>query len=90
MLMDLSVQIETDGYGITKSIFDAGELCPVVQALSLGKLERSRAGIRHILKESAISEIANSKEMLSVAEATLGGCAVPFRATLFDKSRGSN
>jgi ectoine hydroxylase-related dioxygenase (phytanoyl-CoA dioxygenase family) len=88
--MNLSAQIAAEGYGVTARLFDDSQVRCLVEALASSKLEHSRAGIRHMMREPAVSAMAHSEEMLSLATGALGGTAVPFRATLFDKSPASN
>jgi len=51
---------------------------------------RSKAGVRHALKHSPVAEMAHDERLLEIARRVLGTGAVPFRATLFDKSPNSN
>jgi hypothetical protein len=81
--VDWSIQVAELGYGITPTRFRKARLQSVFDALESLEPQRSRAGIRHILKHSAVCDIANSKELLEVAASALGGNAVAFRATLF-------
>ena len=54
---------------------------------TLGDLQaRSRAGARHLMSHPAVQELANDPRLLSLAQGHLGRGAVPYRATLFDKS----
>jgi ectoine hydroxylase-related dioxygenase (phytanoyl-CoA dioxygenase family) len=85
-----SIQVAELGCGITPTRFSKARLQSVFDALESLERQRSRAGIRHILKHPAVCDIANSKELLAVAASALGGNAVAFRATLFDKSPKSN
>jgi len=43
-----------------------------------------------LLNVPEVAEIANTREMISLAKEVAGEGAVPFRATLFDKSSSSN
>ena len=65
-----------------------------MQALSDGlanaALARTRAGSRHVLGVPVVQEISSDPRMLALAAAYLGPAAVPYRATLFDKSTASN
>jgi ectoine hydroxylase-related dioxygenase (phytanoyl-CoA dioxygenase family) len=88
--VDWATRIEEQGYGVTDSLFDGSELQRVMDTLESVDLERSRAGMRHILKQPEVATIANSTEMVSLAASSLGGAVVPFRATLFEKSPKSN
>ena len=51
---------------------------------------RTRAGIRHLMSNSAVSALANQPGPVDLATEWLGGRAIPFRATLFEKSWSSN
>jgi ectoine hydroxylase-related dioxygenase (phytanoyl-CoA dioxygenase family) len=62
----------------------------VVQSLSTGNLERSRAGARHVLTVPVVRCLAGDSRLLAIANQFLGPAAVPFRATLFDKSPTAN
>jgi ectoine hydroxylase-related dioxygenase (phytanoyl-CoA dioxygenase family) len=53
-------------------------------------LRRSRAGVRHLLSNPDIATLAKDSLLLSIAQSVLGTNALPFRATLFDKSPDSN
>src|SRR5262249_43860659 len=45
-----------------------------------------RAGARHLLSVPAVRDLADEPRLLELAAGLIGGSAVPFRATLFDKS----
>ena len=51
---------------------------------------RSRAGVRHTMRLPEVTEAANGWALLEIAREILGRTAVPFRATLFDKSAKTN
>jgi hypothetical protein len=53
-------------------------------------LHRSRAGARHMLGNASVAALASDPKLLEIARQILGYEARPFRATLFDKSPGSN
>jgi hypothetical protein len=60
--------------------YTAGEASP---------LTRSRAGARQLI-HPAVSDVANPPRLLAIASGFLGPSAVPYRATLFDKSSARN
>lgn len=62
----------------------------VAAALSSGTISRSRAGIRHLMANPTVAALASSDRLIEQAKEWLGGAAVPFRATLFEKSRRTN
>jgi hypothetical protein len=47
---------------------------------------RSRAGSRHLMSHPAVRELASSRPLLDLARERVGPTAVPYRATLFNKS----
>jgi ectoine hydroxylase-related dioxygenase (phytanoyl-CoA dioxygenase family) len=78
------------GYAILPNIFPHNEISEVVDVISQSQLKRRRAGARHILTVPAVSKVAEDLRLLSIAREVLGQTAIPFRATLFDKSSSSN
>lgn len=60
-------------------------------AETLGSLtSRTRAGARHLMGHPLVEALANDPGLLALAARGLGGEALPFRATLFDKSPAAN
>jgi len=57
---------------------------------SLAGTVRSRAGARHLMRHPAVMTIAADPRLLDLAREWVGPDAVPYRATLFDKSVSSN
>jgi len=49
-----------------------------------------RAGLRHVLRHHGIRRIAEDPRLLHLATRLLGASAIPFKATLFTKSKQSN
>lgn len=78
------------GFSVTAGVLEPAEAATVADRLHQLPLERSRAGARHLLKHSLVGDIARDMRMLAIAQRVLGAKAMPFRATLFDKSSGSN
>src|SRR5687767_4318291 len=62
----------------------------VLERLSAASLQRTKAGARHLLNVSVVRDLAADARMLEIAGQFVGAGAVPFRATLFDKSAGAN
>ena len=83
------IQVD-DGYSIVHNVFDQRAMLDVVETLDRTPLQRTKAGARHILAVSSVRNLATDPRMLSLARAVVGGGAVPFRATLFDKSPDAN
>ncbi len=77
------------GHSITDEIFDRRDMERVAQALASADLLRTKAGMRHVLRVPAVRALASEPALIALA-ATFLGQAIPFRATLFDKSQVSN
>jgi hypothetical protein len=77
-----------DGHWTIEGLFSAAECIALLQGLR--DRPRSRAGARHLMSCPAIAALAHDERLLAAARAGLGGRAVPFRATLFEKSGESN
>src|SRR4051812_30494979 len=78
------------GYGIEQSCLPDTECDALADALSPATVARSRAGARHLMTNPAVAEVAADRRLLAIAQQELGPEAVPFRATLFEKSSRTN
>jgi ectoine hydroxylase-related dioxygenase (phytanoyl-CoA dioxygenase family) len=78
------------GYAIEPEIFSPADIGRVKTALAGEPLNRSRAGARHILASRPIAELACDERLLAMASQWLGARAIPFKATLFEKSPTAN
>jgi len=56
----------------------------------VASLRRGRAGLRHILTNDPIRLLAHDERLVTLASDLLGGSALPFKGTLFDKSPTTN
>lgn len=79
-----------DGFSIVPDVFDGAELDGIVENLEAAALQRSRAGVRHLLAIPAIAALARDPRLIALAAEVLGRDPVPFGATLFDKSPEAN
>jgi ectoine hydroxylase-related dioxygenase (phytanoyl-CoA dioxygenase family) len=83
--------IQTDqGYSIIDGVFARTDMERVLEGLSSAALARTKAGARHVLGVRVVQDLAADRRMLTIATEFVGPGAVPFRATLFDKSRIAN
>lgn len=82
--------IEQHGFAIIPFVLKAEEIETLLKYFIDLEPHRSRAGIRHLLRHPAVSQIANDPRMLGLAQSVLGHNAFPFRATLFEKSSEAN
>lgn len=78
------------GFAIISAALCDQDVSTLEQGFASPDVRRSKAGVRHALKYPAIAELAQDSRLLDIARRVLGSGAVPFRATLFDKSPYSN
>ena len=83
-------QVVHDGYAIVPTVITSDEIEEFIVRLNISDLNRTRAGIRHLLSHPSVAQTANDPRMLQIAQSVLGCGAFPFRATLFDKSPNTN
>jgi ectoine hydroxylase-related dioxygenase (phytanoyl-CoA dioxygenase family) len=78
------------GFAIFPVVFADQEISAVVEEFDAMSVARSRAGVRHCLRSKSVRRIAEDLRLLTVVRQVLGPDALPFRATLFDKSPNAN
>ena len=78
------------GFWIEEGVLSRHECDSLVEALSRDRAARGRAGARHLMTRPAVAEVANDPRLLRLARPGLGEGAVPYRATLFEKSGRAN
>jgi hypothetical protein len=78
------------GFSICGSVLTSAECASILEAVSDSRAPRQRAGARKLMSHPAIASLAFDDRLLRLASEELGASAVPFRATLFDKSASSN
>ena len=83
-------RVSKDGFAILPKVISERETSDLIVSLQRGELPRSRAGMRHAMRNAAVAALTRDIRMLELAREVLGAAAVPFRATLFDKSPVSN
>lgn len=83
-------RVAEEGYAVVEGVVTAERAESVLKRLLECELQRSRAGARHVLQQACVAEIAESEGMMQLARGVLGDGAIPYRATLFDKSPESN
>jgi ectoine hydroxylase-related dioxygenase (phytanoyl-CoA dioxygenase family) len=76
------------GFDVTPDVVTDAEVHSLLTAIAGS--ERSRAGVRHLMRNEVVARFARKQRLLELATAALGLPAVPYRATLFDKSPGAN
>jgi ectoine hydroxylase-related dioxygenase (phytanoyl-CoA dioxygenase family) len=78
------------GFWIGKGILSHAECDDLSTVLARGRHARGRAGARHLMASPEVRSLAMDTRLLDIAAETLGGRAVPYRATLFEKSGRAN
>ena len=78
------------GFSIVEAVLDGAEVAELARALETPDLDRSRAGARHLMNRPAVLAVAADSRMVAIARKFLGETAVPYKATLFDKSPARN
>jgi hypothetical protein len=78
------------GCWIEEGVLSDRECDELLLALDTESIGRSRAGARHLMSHPAVAALADDDRLLTIACRALGTQAVPFRATLFEKSARSN
>ena len=82
--------VEKEGFEIIPDLFDQKSMTSVIDLLEGMPLRRGRAGVRNALQIDSVRGLAVDPRLLTIASKVLGTGAVPFRATLFDKSFRAN
>jgi ectoine hydroxylase-related dioxygenase (phytanoyl-CoA dioxygenase family) len=78
------------GFTVTPECLRDHECDELVEILSTEIVSRSRAGARHLMAIPAVAALAIDDRLTQLAKDWLGRAAVPFRATLFEKSGSTN
>jgi ectoine hydroxylase-related dioxygenase (phytanoyl-CoA dioxygenase family) len=87
---DRAFEPHSHGFWVEDNVFSDRECDGLIEAVPLSMQGRSRAGARHLMSIPAIVAAAKNERLLRIARIALGDGAVPFRATLFDKSARAN
>lgn len=78
------------GFWIEEGVLSRQECDSLAGVVSRSPAGRGRAGVRHLMTSPVVAEVANDSRLLRVARRVLGEGAVPYRATLFEKSGRAN
>jgi hypothetical protein len=78
-----------EGYSIAEGVVSSAECIDIVDRIDT-QAQRSRAGARHLMSNSAVETFTRSPPLLALARDILGVGATPYRATLFEKSGQAN
>src|SRR5262245_4435678 len=84
-------QSAESGYFINEEVLSGGECEQLLHAIAVSSfIRRGRAGSRHLMSQPEVRRVASDPRMLRIAHRALGKEAVPYRATLFEKSGAAN
>ncbi|HJX94185.1 MAG TPA: phytanoyl-CoA dioxygenase family protein [Candidatus Acidoferrum sp.] len=86
----LQERVLSDGFAIVPNALPEREVADLLAVLEQSELPRSRAGMRHAMRNENVAAVACDSRLAALAQEILGNSAIPFRATLFDKSPTSN
>ena len=68
------------------NVFSEDECDSLLESLCCIDGNHSRAGVRHLMSYPSVAATASDDRLLIIARRALGSAAVPYRATLFEKS----
>ncbi|HEV2730710.1 MAG TPA: phytanoyl-CoA dioxygenase family protein [Terriglobales bacterium] len=83
-------QLQNHGLAIIPSVLAPAEIASVIQGLGRVTLPRTRAGTRNALQVDTVAALARSSRVFEIVREILGRDAIPYRATLFEKSPDAN
>jgi ectoine hydroxylase-related dioxygenase (phytanoyl-CoA dioxygenase family) len=78
------------GYRITEGVLSFAECDALRLAIASSDQRHGRAGARNLMANHVVASVASDSRLLELAAEALGRPAVPYRATLFDKSYRPN
>jgi len=84
----LNAEVTDHGYWIVANVLSPAETEALRSAVET--LPRGRAGARDVLSHPDVRKVAADPRMAGLAKTFLGRPAIPYKATLFDKSADSN
>ena len=87
---DHAFEPHSRGFWTEDNVLSDRECDDLIEAARASLQGRGRAGARHLMSIPAIGAAAKDERLLRIARRGLGDGAVPFRATLFDKSARAN
>jgi ectoine hydroxylase-related dioxygenase (phytanoyl-CoA dioxygenase family) len=82
--------LQREGFEIVPKFVPSRTILELGRSLEMVSATKSRAGMRNALRVPAVHSLAVDERLVTLARHALGDGAIPFRATLFDKSPESN
>jgi ectoine hydroxylase-related dioxygenase (phytanoyl-CoA dioxygenase family) len=80
--------VARDGFEIVPGLLPLHEIDTLITAIA--SATRSKAGARHLMNNADVARVAHDPRLCDLATRVLRVPAIPYRATLFDKSPGTN
>ena len=68
----------------------ATECVDILRSLNGASLQHGRAGVRHLMAHPVVCRLASDPRLIAIAERIIGARAIPYKATLFEKSQCVN
>lgn len=78
------------GFSIFRDVLPPSECDGLLDILSAEDASRSRAGIRNLMSNSAVRDLANDTRLIELTRSLTGKPLIPFKATLFEKTDEAN
>jgi hypothetical protein len=88
--LSFTTRVDADGFATIPDVISAEGIARLLKEIAKKPLPRSRAGFRHAMRHETIAAFVRQPKLAGLATEILGAAAIPFRATLFDKSPNSN
>jgi ectoine hydroxylase-related dioxygenase (phytanoyl-CoA dioxygenase family) len=82
--------LQREGFEIIPELIADKTIVEIGISVDKVSATKSRAGMRNALRVPVVHSLAKDEKLITLARRTLGDEAIPFRATLFDKSPESN
>jgi hypothetical protein len=73
-------------FTIIEAVLEGTEVAELARTLESADLHRSRAGARHLMNHPAVSAVVAVPAWLRLRDGSWWETAIPYKATLFDKS----
>jgi len=82
--------VHDQGFAIIPDVLTLDDFDSLIGKISEPGVQRSRAGVRHAMKLPCVNVLARNERLLAMARKILGNDALPYKATIFDKSSTAN
>jgi len=83
-------EIEATGFALFHDVFTPEFIERALEGIECFSPHRSRAGARHVLGLRPVAKLGRCPQLINVVREVMGADAIPFRATLFEKTLAAN